>query len=1652
MSAAGGTTTLELHVKADKAGLTELQTAFASLNASITANLDKLGAASRAVSLGGAQELAQLKSQIAELKGGLGTVQQLIVETGSKAEEAAKKRMVASTQATEASKAASAAMKLEAQNARDLHSAVRGLAGGVGALWTTYGSFLPLVAGFALSAGLKKAVEVGSEFTYQMQFAGAVSGATQAEIQKLSGAYEVLSEKSMFSATQIAQGNRVLAQAGFSAADSLKLMPDLLKFSTVGEIEMGHAAEIAAGQMHAFGLTVDELPHMLDSTAKAAAVSQTTISEMGQALRQASTVAQQYGVNVDEMNSLLAVLAQRNIRGSAAGTALMNMFRELDPQTAKAKVAFKELGIAIDDGAGGYKKIIPLIQEFADKFGQYDKISQQRLSDSLFNNRGSKAFLNAIAEGRGALQQFFGELQNSDGYLKKVDEQLQYTFKYQAKESINAFQVAMIEAFNAIEPSLTDMLRGFQDLAKDQGFREFLKDTASGFMLIATAVGNLVAAVVLLANMTGISALFERIAAVGRSLGNGAADIKDLANGQGSVSMNGTSGLALGRVSRNLNMPTEDEMQIAMLQRKARELKIELEGAAQAERNLMREMERGNLATGGAQGYGNANVGTIKAIGVLHYDPDARKEAEKQAQADVALEVSKYHEMLQVQQTGFNNQLAVARAYHAAKITDDAQLAANEKDIIAAQQETEQQIYVDHIAKLIQLRAKVGSDAKERAKIDAEISKAQEEQYRRIETQHVAGIVDAAKAWTEYNAKSKGATDAITKANDELRVSIDAEKNYSTLKKDSILTMAEARQKLDEETLSRLEAEAAAWDQCKVLTAVQDAELLEIEAIKKGIAERRREIEERKGLLQEQKDVENDWRVGAIKGLNQYLDTSLSTAKLMEKGFKNAFSSLEDMLVDFVTTGKLNFKQFADSVIKDVARILVQTMVTKPLAQMLQGMLAGLFSGSGGGGGSFMNADGSTNWGGVLSSMGTLGSVGYGMFTGSGTGIAGGIGNTVGGWLGTTGMLQSAPAYTQTAGGMYVLSTDAAPAAGGSIPAGAVTAGWIAAVVAAVIANNQMFTAGWRADGQDSTAHTLGVVAYAMDRTNRALGMSDRLASLLSGSSLTTRIFGLGAEHPDAYGISGTIGGSGYTAGGWQDMSRRGGVFRHDDRWTDPTPLSSDGKSLLDKVIGGINDVTSVLGKTIGVNSSDVLKDYSHPFSIQMSENGAPVTDAELVQRLGDAVGPVLQEQIAAIFHASGDTEMEQWVTKLKGTGAEVTQTLTELVGTMQGLKDINLKGLDIHSLMDWQAAGETLTQAFDRISGQIKGFDDAFMTDAEKAGAAQDKLNSTFLDLGITVPKTNKDFYDLVHGLDLSTKAGRDMFDALMKIAPAFLVVTNATKQAIDAFNSAASSLSPKYGQYLGTQGLGAALTGFNQQLVSQGGTAWTQSQATSNIQAWIADPAQMASALAYAQSLGGDALAFLTQMLQAYGASLGNGADDVQALGKAANGAANALKQQQQQIEDWAKSKLLSTDSPLLPAEKLNFALTDYEKVVKKGDKSAFTGTADELLAAGRSYYGSSDDYTALFNRVMEDAQKLGGFKLNYSSNIAAASIDQMRSDLLIEMRLAREQNGELANQVAALLRAVQQGTEEQKETIRQSAETIANAVRNAIDTVAH
>lgn len=72
-------------------------------------------------------------------------------------------------------------------------------------------------------------------------------------------------------------------------------------------------------------------------------------------------------------------------------------------------------------------------------------------------------------------------------------------------------------------------------------------------------------------------------------------------------------------------------------------------------------------------------------------------------------------------------------------------------------------------------------------------------------------------------------------------------------------------------------------------------------------------------------------------------------ANMMQQTLGRALQGLEDSLVQFVMTGKLDFKQLINSILSDLARMVIRMMIIKPLMGFFGGMFGGFLGFNAGG-------------------------------------------------------------------------------------------------------------------------------------------------------------------------------------------------------------------------------------------------------------------------------------------------------------------------------------------------------------------------------------------------------------------------------------------------------------------------------------------------------------------------------------------------------------------------------------------------------------------------------------------------------------------------------------------------------------------------------
>ncbi|MFV8994103.1 phage tail tape measure protein, partial [Serratia fonticola] len=81
--------------------------------------------------------------------------------------------------------------------------------------------------------------------------------------------------------------------------------------------------------------------------------------------------------------------------------------------------------------------------------------------------------------------------------------------------------------------------------------------------------------------------------------------------------------------------------------------------------------------------------------------------------------------------------------------------------------------------------------------------------------------------------------------------------------------------------------------------------------------------------------LEQDWKAGALNGLNEYLEKATDVYSSVSNVAMSALSGISSMMTDLVTTGKASFRDFTTSILKMIIDIINKLLVAYAVKSML---------------------------------------------------------------------------------------------------------------------------------------------------------------------------------------------------------------------------------------------------------------------------------------------------------------------------------------------------------------------------------------------------------------------------------------------------------------------------------------------------------------------------------------------------------------------------------------------------------------------------------------------------------------------------------------------------------------------------------------------
>ena len=201
------------------------------------------------------------------------------------------------------------------------------------------------IAGWQITQKFKAAVQSGISFEQQMLNVAAAGQATETELAKLTAAAEKMGANTKYSATEAGAALETLVRAGYDTAEAIALLPAVMQTATAAKSDLATAAGLVSDQLSIFNRDASRATETTDVLSKGAALANTSILQIAEAMKTAGGQAMSYGYDLETTTAYIDILAKRAIRGGEAGTALRNILGQLGDPSSKAREELGKLGI-----------------------------------------------------------------------------------------------------------------------------------------------------------------------------------------------------------------------------------------------------------------------------------------------------------------------------------------------------------------------------------------------------------------------------------------------------------------------------------------------------------------------------------------------------------------------------------------------------------------------------------------------------------------------------------------------------------------------------------------------------------------------------------------------------------------------------------------------------------------------------------------------------------------------------------------------------------------------------------------------------------------------------------------------------------------------------------------------------------------------------------------------------------------------------------------------------------------------------------------------------------------------------------------------------------------------------------------------------------
>lgn len=357
-----------------------------------------------------------------------------------------------------------------------------------------------LVSAFGASSvisAVKSVSHASMEFESELAKLNQTAKLSSSALKDVGNETQSLAAKFGVSSNEIVHGLGTLNRLGYKTADSLKAMPEILKFSIATNSDFEKSISLLETTMQDFHIPLQKAVKFTDVFTKTQATSLTTTYDLREAFKKAGASAHTANASVEDLSAAVGILSKKSFTGSVAGQAMNAIFANLAKSGGTAQESLQELGVEVLDAAGNMRPFKEIITDIQGAMQDLNVTGAKKVefAQIIAGKEHMAKFLALINGSLGSFEDYSNSLKDSAGTTNQFFSEVNKTTKQSLARMEAAFESfkqkmgdLLAPAIGAVADAIAKLLGWFNNLDPSVQKIVAIVGIAVGIFVTLTAV------------------------------------------------------------------------------------------------------------------------------------------------------------------------------------------------------------------------------------------------------------------------------------------------------------------------------------------------------------------------------------------------------------------------------------------------------------------------------------------------------------------------------------------------------------------------------------------------------------------------------------------------------------------------------------------------------------------------------------------------------------------------------------------------------------------------------------------------------------------------------------------------------------------------------------------------------------------------------------------------------------------------------------------------------------------------------------------------------------------------------------------------------------------------------------------------------------